>query len=101
GTKDEWERGIPKEVGPESAVSRPNVWATDLDSNYENGAEFSLVSPKINLQAVRNATLTFNHWFEIEAGYDYGYVEVSKNNGDTWSELGKFSHNTNGKKWTP
>ncbi|UMY53577.1 MULTISPECIES: S8 family serine peptidase [Paenibacillus] len=101
GTKDEWERGIPKEVGPESAASRPNVWATDLDSNYENGAEFSLVSPKINLQAVRNATLTFNHWFEIEAGYDYGYVEVSKNNGDTWSELGKFSHNTNGKKWAP
>jgi bacillopeptidase F len=101
GTKDEWERGIPKEVGPESAVSKPNVWGTDLDGNYESEADFSLVSPKINLNGVRNATLTFNHWFEIEGGYDYGYVEVSKNNGDTWTKLGKFSHNSNGKKWTP
>ncbi|OMP68831.1 serine protease, partial [Agrobacterium tumefaciens] len=45
--------------------------------------------------------MTFNHWYEIEGGYDYGYVEASSNGGSTWSELGKFSHNSNGKQWTP
>lgn len=100
GTKDEWERGVPV-VGPASAVSSPNVWATDLDSTYENGSNYSLVSPVVDLTQVDQATLTFNHWYEIESGYDYGYVEATKDGGNTWSELGKFSHSSNGKQWTP
>ncbi|KAF4326238.1 hypothetical protein G195_000351 [Phytophthora kernoviae 00238/432] len=100
GTKDEWERGVPV-VGPASAVSPPNVWATDLDSTYENGSNYSLVSPVVDLTQVDQATLTFNHWYEIESGYDYGYVEATKDGGNTWSELGKFSHSSNGKQWTP
>ncbi|SCZ06378.1 bacillopeptidase F [Paenibacillus polysaccharolyticus] len=100
GTKDEWERGIPL-TGPLSAVSPPNVWATDLDNTYENGSNYSLVSPVIDLTDVSDATLTFNHWYEIEGGYDFGYVEATKDGGTTWTELGKFSHNTNGKQWTP
>ncbi|MEC0211577.1 S8 family serine peptidase [Paenibacillus ehimensis] len=101
GAKDEWERGVPAAPGPAEAVSKPNVWGTDLDGTYENGADASLVSPSINLTNVTNATLAFQHWFEIESGYDYGYVEISTNGGDTWSELGKFSHNTSGKQWSP
>lgn len=102
GAKDEWERGIPTATGgPASAVSLPNVWATDLDSTYENSADASLYSPAIDLTGVSNATLTFEHWFEIETNYDFGYVEISSNAGDTWSELGKFSHSTAGKSWTP
>lgn len=100
GTKDEWERGIPAS-GPASAVSLPNVWATDLDNTYENGSNSSLVSPVIDLSDVSEATLTFNHWYEIEGGYDYGYVEATADGGATWTELGKFSHSTNGKQWTP
>ncbi|WP_426334727.1 S8 family serine peptidase [Paenibacillus silvae] len=100
GTKDEWERGVPL-TGPLSAVSPPNVWATDLDNTYENGSNYSLVSPVIDLTDVSSATLTFNHWYEIESGYDFGYVEATKDGGTTWTELGKFSHSTNGKQWTP
>lgn len=100
GTKDEWERGIPL-TGPLSTVSPPNVWATDLDNTYENGSNYSLISPVIDLKDVSEATLTFNHWYEIEGGYDFGYVEVTRDGGTTWTELGKFSHSTNGKKWTP
>ncbi|MGR6543666.1 S8 family serine peptidase [Paenibacillus tundrae] len=100
GTKDEWERGVPVN-GPASAVSAPNVWATDLDSTYENGSNYALVSPVVDLTELPEATLTFNHWYEIEGGYDYGYVEATTDGGATWSELGKFSHNTIGKQWTP
>lgn len=102
GAKDEWERGVPTATGgPASAVSLPNVWATDLDNTYENSADASLYSPLIDLTGVSNATATFEHWFEIETNYDFGYVEISSNQGDTWSELGKFSHSTAGKAWTP
>ncbi|PAD76617.1 S8 family serine peptidase [Paenibacillus campinasensis] len=100
GTNDEWERGVPTS-GPGQAASPPNVWATDLDSNYENGSNYSLVSPVIDLTEVSQAALTFNHWYEIEGGYDFGYVEASKDGGNTWTELGRFSHNTNGRQWAP
>ena len=93
-------RGIPL-TGPLSAVSPPNVWATDLDNTYENGSNYSLISPVIDLTDVSDATLAFNHWYEIESGYDFGYVEATKDGGTTWTELGKFSHSTNGKQWTP
>lgn len=101
GTKDEWERGVPKAPGPSNAVSGTNVWGTDLDGTYEGGANYSLVSPVINLTGANNVTLAFDQWFEIEGGYDYGYVELTSDGGTTWTELGKFSHNTNGKQWSP
>jgi bacillopeptidase F len=102
GAKDEWERGVPTATGgPASAVSLPNVWATDLDNSYDNSADASLYSPLIDLSGVSNATATFEHWFEIETNYDFGYVEISSNQGDTWAELGKFSHSSAGKAWTP
>ncbi|MEC0135365.1 S8 family serine peptidase [Paenibacillus macerans] len=101
GTQDEWERGTPSAPGPSSAVSPPNVWGTDLDDTYANGADYSLVSPAIDLSGVDNATLAFDHWFEIESNYDFGYVEASSDGGATWAQLGRFSHSTNGKQWSP
>lgn len=100
GAGDKWERGTPMDPGPTSAVSEPNVWGTDLDNYYENGTNASLVSPTIDLSTVDNATLVFDHWFEIETNFDYGYVEASSDGGATWHELGRFSHNTEGKVWS-
>lgn len=101
GTKDEWERGKPQTPGPAAAVSAPNVWGTDLDSTYENGADYSLVSPVIDLRSTRNATLGFTHWYEIETNYDSGSVEITTNGGTSWTQLGRFSSSTLGKQWTP
>ncbi|AWB43043.1 serine protease [Paenibacillus sp. CAA11] len=99
GTGDEWERGVPSAPGPAAAVSEPNVWGTDLDSTYENGTDASLVSPVIDLSAQSHAALSFSHWYEIETKYDAGTVEITTNGGSTWTELGRFSHSTEGKQW--
>ena len=32
-------------------------------------------------------TLTFKTWFDIEEEWDYGFVEVSKDNGSTWTPI--------------
>ncbi|RED58019.1 S8 family serine peptidase [Cohnella lupini] len=101
GTIDEWERGVPSAPGPAAAVSPPNVWGTDLDNTYENGADFSLVSPVIDLTANGNAALTFNHWYEIERNYDDAYVEITADGGSTWTEIAYFSDATEGKQWSP
>lgn len=98
GTNDKWQRGVPTS-GPMSAVSAPNVWATNLSGNYDNSSANYLVSPVIDLKTVNNATLTFDHWYELETNYDKGFVEITKDSGNNWTELAVFSHTTNGMKW--
>ncbi|ALC92881.1 serine protease [Bacillus sp. FJAT-18017] len=100
GTSDEWERGTPSGTGAPVPPSAPNVWGTDLDGNYESRSNFSLVSPVIDLTQVTNATLAFAHWYELETNYDKGFVEITKDGGTTWTQLGLFSHSTNGKNWS-
>lgn len=40
-----------------------------------------------DLSGVKNATLQFAAWYDIEEDWDYGYVEVSTDNGQTWDLL--------------
>ncbi|KIL35108.1 serine protease [Cohnella kolymensis] len=101
GTNDVWERGAPASPGPTNAVTPPNVWGTDLDGNYLSGSNFSLESPTIDLTAASTAVLTFDHWYSFETGWDFGRVEITSNGGSSWTELGKFSHVSNGMQWTP
>jgi immune inhibitor A len=41
----------------------------------------------VDLTGRSAATLQFWIWFDIERGYDYGYVEASTNGGATWATL--------------
>jgi hypothetical protein len=40
-----------------------------------------------DLRSLEQATLRFNTWFEIEEGWDYGYVAASTDGGATWTAL--------------
>jgi hypothetical protein len=42
---------------------------------------------ELDLTGLSTATLTFWTWYDIERWYDYGYVEVSTDGGDTWQVL--------------
>lgn len=45
-----------------------------------------------DLRNVSSATLIFDTWFEIEDDYDYAFVTVSTDNGQTWETLpGKWT----------
>src|SRR5690606_28371025 len=37
-----------------------------------------------DLTGVDSATLTFDVWYDLPDGWNYGYVEVSTDGGDTW-----------------
>ena len=47
------------------------------------------VGGAVDLRQVSGATLRFWTWFDIEADYDYGYVEVSVDGGKRWSPARK------------
>ncbi len=40
-----------------------------------------------DLREVTSATLNYSTWYDIEADWDYGYVEISIDNGATWTIL--------------
>ncbi len=44
-----------------------------------------------NLYEVPNATLNFYTWYSIEPGWDFGYVLVSNDMGETWHSLDIFT----------
>lgn len=42
---------------------------------------------RFDLRGLDKATLTFQTWYEIEAGWDYAYVAISTDGGNTWTLL--------------
>ena len=53
----------------------------------------SRLTREFDLRGLSNATLEFWAWFDIEEGWDYAYVEVSGDGGETWGIL-KGRHTT-------
>ena len=64
----------------------------------------TMLTRRFDLTGLSQATLEFVVWHEIEEGWDYGYVEVSDDDGKTWHILeGQHttSHNPSGNAYGP
>lgn len=87
----EWEIGSPI-VGPSSAYSGTSCAGTNLRGDYLDDAVTRLVSPTISLPPLSRRTdrirMHFRHWYAMEEDCDFGYVQMSTDNGKTWSILG-------------
>jgi hypothetical protein len=55
-------------------------------SNRGDGID-SRMTREFDLTDLNSATLRFSTWFDIEEGWDYAYVAVSADDGDTWQAL--------------
>lgn len=86
-----WSAVGPWAISAESAHSPTRAWSDSPGGLYGNNLNISLTSPPINLSGVQNTTLNFWHTYDLEDGYDYGYVEYSANNGATWTAAATFN----------
>ena len=58
----------------------------------------------LDLRGVKRATLEYALWYQLEDGWDYGYVEVSTDGGVTWMPLSTdhtTTYNPNGNAFGP
>lgn len=69
----------------EQSHSPSYAWSDSPGGDYADNTEVSLVSPIIDVGDLLTKELSFYHYFNLEYGFDYGYVELSKDNGQTWS----------------
>jgi hypothetical protein len=101
-----WSRSGSWEVGAwihgaNSSYSAIELATTNLSGNYLNDANAWLISPTITLPATSfssRLTLSFSEWFQLESGYDYGYVKISTDDGRNWVTLSARDGSSN---WRP
>ena len=56
---------------------------------YSNRCDFcdTSMTRSVDLRSAANPVLRFDTWYDIEKGYDYGYVEASTDSGKTWQSV--------------
>jgi immune inhibitor A len=64
--------------------------ATEWYSTFGNDLDVTLQT-KTAVAVPAGADLTFRTWYDIETGYDYGFVDVSDDGGQTWDNLEAFT----------
>ncbi|HSP55283.1 MAG TPA: choice-of-anchor J domain-containing protein [Dehalococcoidia bacterium] len=69
-------------VGPGVGPADGGYWW----SNRGDGVDTRLTR-EVDLRGLQTATLRFRTWYDIERGWDYAYVAVSTDGGDTWQAL--------------
>lgn len=55
----------------------------------------AMMTREFDLTAVKNATLNFRTWYDLEPDYDYGYASISTDGGKTWQTLKGNTTTTN------
>jgi subtilisin-like proprotein convertase family protein len=90
GAINAWELGDPEGLVIDTAFSGVNAWATTLNEpNYENDELSYLTSPCFDFSAeTDDPIIQFAIQYDIEAGFDGGWLEASIDGGMTWYLVG-------------
>ncbi|MEM8963844.1 MAG: M14 family zinc carboxypeptidase [Acidobacteriota bacterium] len=86
-----WTGENPWEITSETANSPTRAWSDSPGGNYENNIDISLMSPVLDLTDYTNLELEFWHNYDLENGFDFGFVELSTNGGTTWQTLASYT----------
>ncbi|MBN2384136.1 DUF2817 domain-containing protein [bacterium] len=81
-----WTAASPWAISDEDYHSAGHAWSDSPGGNYGNNIDISLTSVSFDLSSTTQASLTFWQIYELESGWDFGYIEISTN-GSTWTEL--------------
>jgi len=70
-----------------SSHSPSHSYTDSPSGSYGNSVNYWMRTSTIDLSSAQQATLHYWTKWDIEAGWDYGLVEISTNNGITWNNL--------------
>jgi len=86
-----WTAQAPWAITTEASSSPTHSWTDSPGTVYADYRNVSLTSPALDLTGMTGATLEFDHIYDLEDGYDFGYVEVSTNGGTTWEPAASYT----------
>ena len=84
-----WSTDSPWALTTENYYSSSHSFTDSPGGSYANSTDVSLTTASVVSipGSATNPSLSFWQKYEIENGYDHGYVEVSNNGGSTWTEI--------------
>ncbi|MBN1756180.1 T9SS type A sorting domain-containing protein [bacterium] len=80
-----WQWGNPSGPGPASAHSGSYCFGTRIAGDYPNSANSYLYFPRMALEGTNYPYLDFWHWYDTDEGQDGGNLQISTNDGVSWS----------------
>ena len=86
-----WQAQTPWSLTEKTAHSTIMSWTDSPNDNYANYTDTSLVSQTVDLTNLKSASLILWHKYNLESNYDYAYVEISKDNGGSWTQIKSFT----------
>jgi hypothetical protein len=91
-----WEIGIPQKIIFDSASSLPNAIVTNLTNSYSiNDTSYFTITHIAGMGFWMGHTfgLSFDYFVDTDSLNDYGIIEFSPDNGNTWCNLTNNSNN--------
>ncbi|KAB2968838.1 MAG: hypothetical protein F9K18_02215, partial [Thermoanaerobaculia bacterium] len=85
-----WTAQTPWAITTAQSHSPTHSWTDSPGVNYGNNLNTSLTSPMIDLSDATGVELSFWHRYATEAGWDFCHVEVSDDNGASWTEIASY-----------
>jgi uncharacterized protein (TIGR03437 family) len=73
------------------AASPLRSWTESPAGNYANNTNVTLTSPLLDFSGLSQLTLSFAQSLETEPGFDFGLIEVSTDDGQTWRTIAAAS----------
>lgn len=91
-----WELGAPAGTLINAANNGVNAWVTNLAGDYPNGENAFVVSPCFDFSALTvDPVFRFAHIFDTENCCDEGFVDITFDEGATWTRLGLSGQGVN------
>ena len=89
-----WRADVPWALSTEAAYGGASAWSDSPGGPYAANVNASLtLAAPLDLRAATRPTLSFRHIYDFP-GNDHGLVEVSTDNGQTWTALRDFTNGT-------
>jgi carboxypeptidase T len=84
-----WTADEPWAITEENSNSPTHSWTDSPGGDYDPNINISLTSPVLDLTDHHGTTLSFWHAYDLQDGWDHGYVEYSTD-GVNWAQVAAF-----------
>jgi len=85
-----WTAQAPWAITTAQSHTPTHAWTDSPAGSYGNNVNSSLTSSAIDLSSAVGVELSFWQRYATEPGYDFCHVEISADNGATWTEIATF-----------
>ncbi|MBL4707312.1 MAG: hypothetical protein JKY48_02580 [Flavobacteriales bacterium] len=90
GTNNTWDMGTPTGSVINSAANGVNAYVTNLTGNYNNNEESYVLGPCFDFTTLNAPQFKMNVWWNSENSWDGAVLQMSIDNGVTWTQVGTF-----------